>query len=89
MTKNIIAIQQSHDPIQRNSLVESMRKVNNIFSGITGFCDTTLPENAIFHSRLFFIAEVLCTIWLSKAIIQTENKSNVAVLIRKGGYMSF
>ena len=37
----IIAIQQSHDPIQRNSLVESMRKVNHIFSGITGFCDTT------------------------------------------------
>ena len=31
---NIIAIQQSHDPIQRKSLAESMPKAYNIFSGI-------------------------------------------------------
>ena len=30
----IIAIQQSHDPIQRKSLAESMPKAYNIFSGI-------------------------------------------------------
>ena len=34
IAKVIIAIQQSHDPIQRNSLAESLPKAYYIFSGI-------------------------------------------------------
>ena len=54
--KIFIAIQQSHDPIQRKSLAESLPKAYYIFSGMTGKCytntgkcHTTLPP--FLHSR--------------------------------------